>query len=95
MAIQVATTMTAQRGILFKSAVALEDSARLQAVIFDKTGTLTKGEPEVTDVVTAPEMIEFKLVTMAASVEQGSEHPIAKAVLQRAQGNGYAHSEQL
>lgn len=86
MAIQVATTMTAQRGILFKSAVALEDSARLQAVIFDKTGTLTKGEPEVTDVVTAPEMIESKLVTMADSVEQGSEHPIAKAVLQRAKG---------
>lgn len=86
MAIQVATTMTAQRGILFKSAVALEDSARLQAVIFDKTGTLTKGEPEVTDVVFAPEMTESKLVTVAASVEQGSEHPIAKAVLQRAKG---------
>ena len=86
MAIQVATTMTARRGILFKSAIALEDSARLQAVIFDKTGTLTKGEPEVTDVVTAPEVTESKLVTMAASVEQGSEHPIAKAVLQRAKG---------
>lgn len=86
MAIQVATTMTARRGILFKSAVALEDSARLQAVIFDKTGTLTKGEPEVTDVVFAPDVTESKLVTVAASVEQGSEHPIAKAVLQRAKG---------
>ena len=64
MAIQVATTMTARRGILFKSAVALENSARLQAVIFDKTGTLTKGEPEVTDVMTAPEMTKFKLVTI-------------------------------
>lgn len=86
MAIQVATTMTARRGILFKSAVALENSARLQAVIFDKTGTLTKGEPEVTDVMTAPEMTKFKLVTIAASVEQGSEHSIAKAVFQRAKG---------
>jgi Cu2+-exporting ATPase len=86
MAIQVATTMTAQRGVLFKSAVALEDSARLQAVIFDKTGTLTKGEPEVTDVVFVPDVTEFELITMAASVEQGSEHPIAKAVLQRAKG---------
>ena len=62
MAIQVATTMTAQRGILFKSAVALEDSARLQAVIFDKTGTLTKGAPEVTDVAVAPEMTESELI---------------------------------
>ncbi len=86
MAIQVATTMTAQRGILFKSAVALEDSARLQAVIFDKTGTLTKGEPEVTDVVTAPEVTESELTVIAASVEQGSEHPLAKAVLQRGKG---------
>lgn len=86
MAIQVATTMTAQRGILFKSAVALEDSARLQAVIFDKTGTLTKGEPEVTDVVFAPEVTEPELIALAASVEQGSEHPLAKAVLQSAKG---------
>lgn len=86
MAIQVATTMTAQRGILFKSAVALEDSARLQAVIFDKTGTLTKGEPEVTDIVTAPEVTESELIKVAASVEQGSEHPIAKAILQKAKG---------
>ena len=64
----------------------MEDSARLQAVIFDKTGTLTKGEPEVTDVVFVPDVTEFELITMAASVEQGSEHPIAKAVLQRAKG---------
>ena len=95
MAIQVATTMTAQRGILFKSAVALEDSARLQAVIFDKTGTLTKGEPEVTDVVIAPEMSESELITMAASVEQGSEHPLARAVLQRANGMVLPTSKQL
>ena len=50
-----------------QSAVALEDSARLQAVIFDKTGTLTKGEPEVTDVVFVPDVTEFELITMAAS----------------------------
>jgi Cu2+-exporting ATPase len=86
MAIQVATTMTARQGVLFKSAVALEDSARLNTVIFDKTGTLTKGEPEVTDIVTAPEVTESELITAAASVEQGSEHPIAKAVLQKANG---------
>lgn len=86
MAIQVATTMTARQGVLFKSAVALEDSARLQAVIFDKTGTLTRGEPDVTDVVTAPEITESELITVTASVEQGSEHPIARAVLQRATG---------
>ena len=78
MAIQVATTMTAQRGILFKSAVALEDSARLQAVIFDKTGTLTKGELEVTDVVTAPEMIESKLVTMEPQWSKALNIPLPR-----------------
>lgn len=88
MAIQVATTMTARQGVLFKSAVALEDSTRLQAVIFDKTGTLTRGEPEVTDVVTAPEITESELITITASVEQGSEHPIARAILQRETGTG-------
>lgn len=84
MAVQVATSMSARRGILFKSASALEDASRLQAVIMDKTGTLTKGEPEVADVVTAAGIAEDELVAMAAAVEKGSEHPIAKAITQRA-----------
>ena len=86
MAVQVATSMAAQRGILFKSATALEDASRLQAVIMDKTGTLTKGEPEVVEVVTADGIREEELVAMAAAVERGSEHPIAQAILKRAEG---------
>lgn len=86
MAIQVATSMSAKRGILFKSSVALEDSAKLQAVIFDKTGTLTKGEPEVTDIVASSDVSESELLVIAAAVEQGSEHPIAKAILKKAKG---------
>ncbi len=85
MAVQVATSMAAQRGILFKSATALEDASRLQAVIMDKTGTLTKGEPEVVELVAAKGIREDELVAMAAAVERGSEHPIAKAILRRAE----------
>ena len=87
MAVQVATSMAAQRGIFFKSAVALEDAARLQAVIMDKTGTLTKGEPEVVEVVTAEGVDELELLALAALVERGSEHPIAKAILKRVEKN--------
>ncbi len=86
MAVQVGTSMSAERGILFKSATALEDASRLQAVIMDKTGTLTKGEMEVVEVVPADGVGEGELVAMAAAVERGSEHPIAKAVLRRAEG---------
>lgn len=86
MAIEVATSMSAKKGILFKSSVALEDSAKLQSVIFDKTGTLTKGEPEVTDMVTVSNVSGSELLLIAAAVEQGSEHPIAKAILKKAKG---------
>lgn len=86
MAVQVATSMAAKRGILFKSAIALEDASRVQAVIMDKTGTLTKGEPEVSEMVPAAGMTEQELVALTAAVERGSEHPIAKAILKRAEG---------
>ena len=86
MAVQVATSIAAKRGILFKSATALEDSSRLQAVIMDKTGTLTKGEPEVAEVVPAAGVTEDEVVAVAAAVERSSEHPIAKAIIKRAEG---------
>jgi len=86
MVVQIATSMGAQRGILFKNAVALEDSARLQTVILDKTGTLTKGEPEVVEGIPAPGVNPNDVVTLAAAMERGSEHPLAKAVLKRAEG---------
>jgi Cu2+-exporting ATPase len=86
MAIRIATSMGARRGTLFKNAVALEDSSRLQAVIMDKTGTLTKGEPEVVDVVPSRGLDAEPLVAMAAAIERGSEHSPAKAILKRAEG---------
>jgi Cu2+-exporting ATPase len=83
-AIMVGTGLGAKRGVLFKNAVALETAARIQTVVMDKTGTLTKGAPEVTDV--AVEGIdEQQLLALAAAVEAESEHPLAVAVVRRAQ----------
>jgi P-type Cu2+ transporter len=86
-AIMVGTGLGAKRGILFKNAMALEASARIQAVVMDKTGTLTKGQPEVTDVKVAG-LGEADLLRLAASVERESEHPLAKAVVERAKAAG-------
>jgi len=88
-AIMVGTGLGAKRGILFKNAVALETSARIQAVVMDKTGTLTRGEPEVADVV-ADGLPEAELLSLAAAVERESEHPLAQAVVRRADGDGAA-----
>ncbi len=84
-AIMVGTGLGAKRGILFKNAMALETSARIQAVVMDKTGTLTKGEPEVTDVITADGVTEAELLRLAAAVERDSEHPLAEAIVRRAE----------
>jgi len=86
-AIMVGTGLGARRGILFKTAIALEASARIQVVVMDKTGTLTKGEPEVVDVV-AEGIATSELVRLAAAVEGGSEHPLAKAVVRYADASG-------
>jgi P-type Cu2+ transporter len=83
-AIMVGTGLGAKRGILFKNAVALETSARIQAVVMDKTGTLTKGEPEVTGVVVADGVTEQEVLRLAAAVERESEHPLAGAVVTHA-----------
>ncbi len=86
-AIMVGTGLGAKRGILVKNAMALETSARIQAVVMDKTGTLTKGEPEVTGLV-ADAMPEREVLRLAAAVERESEHPLAGAVVTRADGLG-------
>ena len=91
-AIMVGTGLGARRGILFKNAIALETSARIQAVVMDKTGTLTKGEPEVTDVI-ADGLGEDELLRLAAAVERSSEHPLAEAVVRRADADGLAASD--
>lgn len=86
MAIMVGTGLGAMNGILFKNASALEDATKLDVIIFDKTGTLTLGQPEVVDVVTAHGMSVDAVLASAASIEQGSDHPLAQAILRRAQG---------
>jgi P-type Cu2+ transporter len=86
MAVMVGTGLGAMNGILFKNAAALEDATKLDVIIFDKTGTLTVGQPEVVDVVTAKGITVDNSLATAASVEQGSEHPLAQAIVRRAEG---------
>jgi P-type Cu2+ transporter len=86
-AIMVGTGLGAKRGVLFKNATALETTAHIDTVVMDKTGTLTKGEPEVTDVV-ADGLSEHELLALAAAVERESEHPLAQAVVRRADEAG-------
>jgi Cu+-exporting ATPase len=76
-AIMVGTGLGAQNGILIKGANALETAHKLEVVVFDKTGTLTKGEPKVTDII-------GDVLQMAASLEKNSEHPLAKAIVDKA-----------
>jgi Cu2+-exporting ATPase len=85
MAIMVGTGLGALNGILYKDAVALEEASKIDAVIFDKTGTLTLGQPKVVEIVTTKDGIsEDQLLHLVASVEQGSEHPMAQAILEKA-----------
>jgi P-type Cu2+ transporter len=86
MAVMVGTGLGAMNGILFKNAAALEEATKLDVVVFDKTGTLTLGKPEVVELVTATGVSERELLSIAASVEAGSEHPLAQAILIRAAG---------
>ncbi len=80
-AIMVGNGMGAKNGILFKTAVSLEEAGKTQIVALDKTGTITSGEPEVTDVITAEGVAKEELLKAAAALEAKSEHPLAKAVL--------------
>jgi Cu2+-exporting ATPase len=87
-AIMVGSGLGAHRGVLFKNAIALETSARIDTVVMDKTGTLTKGEPEVTEIVLADGLDEAELLRLVAAVESSSEHPLAAAVVSRARAAG-------
>ncbi len=83
-AIMVGNGMGAKKGILFKTAVSLEETGKAQIVVLDKTGTITSGEPRVTDLCPAEGISETELLTSAAAMEQKSEHPLAKAIMLRA-----------
>src|SRR4029450_7704554 len=89
-AIMVATGRGAERGILVRSATALEMLERVDTVVFDKTGTLTVGRPAVTDVVALPPLSEDDIVALAAAAEQGSEHPLGEAIVASAKARGLA-----
>ena len=83
-AIMVGNGMGARNGILFKTAVSLEETGKVQIVALDKTGTITNGEPVVTDMVPADGVTKEVLIGLAASLEKRSEHPLAKAILKYA-----------
>jgi Cu2+-exporting ATPase len=86
MAVMVGTGLGAKNGILFKNASALEEATKLDIVVFDKTGTLTMGEPQVVEVVAAENFDQDSVLSLAATVEQGSDHPLAQAIQRRAAG---------
>ncbi len=89
-AILVGTGRGAAMGVLIKGGEVLERSKRIDTVVFDKTGTLTKGQMSLTDVVAGPGVDEEELLRRAAAVEEGSEHPVGRAVVQGALGRGIA-----
>ena len=81
MSIMIATGRGAQEGVLVRDAEALERFAKVDTLIVDKTGTLTEGKPNLTDIVTADGIEEARLLSLAASLERGSEHPLAEAIV--------------
>ncbi len=82
--IMVGTGLGAEHGILIKGGEALETAYKIDVIILDKTGTITRGKPEVTDIIPLPEFPKEEVLALAASVERGSEHPLAEAILDRA-----------
>lgn len=93
MSIMIATGRGAQEGVLIKDAEALERFARVDTLIVDKTGTLTEGKPRLTDVVALGGTEEARLLQLAASLERGSEHPLAEAIVSGAEERGIELSE--
>lgn len=87
-AIMVGNGMGAKNGIMFKTAVSLEETGKTQIVALDKTGTITSGEPRVTDIIPADGVTEEKLITWAYALEKKSEHPLAHAILVKAEEQG-------
>ena len=92
-AIMVGNGMGAKNGILFKTAVSLEETGKVRIVALDKTGTITQGEPKVTDILPAEGMSEADLMSIAYALEKKSEHPLARAIHQRAEQDGLAAAE--
>ena len=85
-AIMVGSGLGAKNGLLFKTAASLEETGRVQTVVLDKTGTITQGQPRVTDMVCAEGVTEEMLLSLAYALEKKSEHPLARAIVLRGQG---------
>ncbi len=92
-AIMVGNGMGAKHGIMFKTAVSLEEAGKMDIVALDKTGTITSGEPKVTDIILAEAKSEQELLALACSLEKKSEHPLARAINERAQADGISAGE--
>ena len=92
-AIMVGNGMGAKNGILFKTAVSLEETGKARIVALDKTGTITQGQPKVTDILPAEGMPEGDLLSIAYAWEKKSEHPLARAIHQRAEQDGLTAAE--
>lgn len=84
-AIMVGNGVGAKNGILFKTAVSLEETGKIDVVVLDKTGTITKGRPTVTDILPGSAFSESELLTYAYILEKKSEHPLAHAILKKAE----------
>jgi len=84
-AIMVGSGMGAKNGILFKTAVSLEETGKINIIALDKTGTITKGKPEVTDIIPMENISENQLVSLSYSLEKNSEHPLAGAIIRKAE----------
>ncbi|MBB4239082.1 heavy metal translocating P-type ATPase [Rhizobium esperanzae] len=93
MSIMIATGRGAQAGVLIKDAEALERFSKVDTLIVDKTGTLTEGKPKLTDIVALGGAEESRLLSLAASLERGSEHPLAEAIVSGAEERGVAFVE--
>lgn len=87
-ALMVSLGIGAEKGILFRSGQAIQTLKAVKAIVFDKTGTITKGKPEITDIITNNNFTKNELLTIASSLESGSEHPLARAVIESAQNQG-------
>ena len=92
-AVMVGNGKGARNGILFKTAASLELTGRANFVVLDKTGTITKGTPQVTDIIPAEGVSEGELLSLAYSLERKSEHPLARAVVERAEGDNIPFDE--
>lgn len=92
-AIMVGTGKGAEHGILIKDAASLETAHKIKTIIFDKTGTLTKGKPEVTDIVPIHSISKDELLKLAGSIEEGSEHSLAEAIVKDAESKGLVLSK--